>query len=366
MAIVGLNIGAGTGTPACVFQCSKGHANTEQEELPSHVEQGFFDKYWPSVRAASADQASTAASMFDESDKEDADASRVAKLAKTGTEKGGHPGKGPGLRQQGYGQRQSAGSYKRRDRDPAHKHQSWDYDEWSGWDTGNAGSSQTKVLKEEIRQLKESVFALQKAVLRHEDFGNCLKAELTWVMFLRLDMKASVLPSLFQMQQKWRELKESSPEKLTAPMRVDLVKALFKEFGSRLSMLPQQEAQMDTLIKLGWLSREPLKWHYVRWDADHERLRPDDAKEPVAHEKVAAVAGSIQQLAEQPGAVTRFHPSRDIVEKMGGKNLTMSLQTSIHGAPASTMREHLAFLSGLSVTQLVGILANLIQKHING
>ena len=111
---------------------------TLDEELPAHVEQGFFDKYWPSVRAASADQASTAASMFDESDKEDADASRVAKLAKTGTEKGGHPGKGPGLRQQGYGQRQPAGSYKRRDREPAHRHQGWDYDEWSGWDTGSA------------------------------------------------------------------------------------------------------------------------------------------------------------------------------------------------------------------------------------
>ena len=242
---------------------------------------------------------------------------------------------------------------------------------------GHWKCDKVKALKEEIQQLKESVFALQKAVLRHEDFGNCLQAELTWVMFLRLDMKASVLPSLFQMQQKWRELKESSPEKLTAPMRVDLVKALFKEFGSRLSMLPQQEAQMETLIKLGWLSKEPLMWHYACWDADHERLRPDDAKEPVAHEKVAALVGSIQQLAEQPGAVTRFHPSREIVEKMGGKNLTMSLQTSIHGAPASTMREHLAFLSGLSVTQLVGMgvrqerpgrsaLANLIQKHING
>lgn len=39
-----------------------------------------------------------------------------------------------------------------------------------------------------------------------------LKAELTWVMFMKMDMKATVVPDLFTMQQKWREMKDRTPQ----------------------------------------------------------------------------------------------------------------------------------------------------------
>ena len=124
------------------------------------------------------------------------------------------------------------------------------------------------------------------------------------------------------------------------------------------------------------LPKEPLAWHYVRWDPDHERLRADPGREPVPHARVAAIVGSMQRLVAAD-VVTRFHPSREITKQMGGKNLTMSLQTSIHGEAAAGIRQHLQTLSGLSGTQLLGMrvrqdrpgrsaLANLIQRHING
>ena len=224
--------------------------------------------------------------------------------------------------------------------------------------------------------LKDSVFALQKMVLRHEDFGNCLKSELAWAMFLRLDMKATILPCLYQSTERWRTLKENNPEQLKAPMRVDLVKAVFRELGCRLGMILQNEAQLQTVTKLGWFTKEPMCWHYVKWDSAHERLRPDSEREPLPHENVAAIIGSIQQLADTPGVVTRFHPSREIMEHMGGKNLTMSLQTGIMGDAAQSMRIHLHALSDLSATQLIGMgirqerpgrsaLANVIQRHIH-
>ena len=169
-----------------------------------------------------------------------------------------------------------------------------------------------------MKHLKESVFALQKMAPRHEDFGNCLKAELSWVMFMKVDMKTSVVPCLYNMQQKWRELKEKNPEQLKAPMRVDLVRALFKEFSSRLSLLARQDEQMQDVM--GWLQKDPLRWMYMQWDSESERLQPIPNRDPVPFEKVAAVAAAMQQLAES-GAITRFHPSRDLRKRWGDASL---------------------------------------------
>ncbi|CAE7605829.1 unnamed protein product [Symbiodinium sp. CCMP2456] len=334
-----------------------------------HRAQGgeFFDGYWPAVKAAMGGEASTAAppSLAEDEDDEAHDGDRAPKQAKT-TDSKGPPGKGRGQQQQG----------KHRGRDDAQGngsgsgHGGWGDNDWTSWQegrswggngNGNGNGGQIKGLKAEIKQLRESVFALQRLTLRHEDFGNCLKAELSWVMFLRLDMKATILPCLYKMQEKWRELKEKHPDQLTAPMRVDLVKAMFKEMGSRLTLLLQQEDQMETLIKLGWMSKEPLEWNYVRWDADHERY---------------PTKKWWRSLAPFSNWRTCFNPSREITQQMGGRNLTMSLQTCIHGTAAASLREHLQALSGLSATQLIGMglrqdrqgrsaLANTIQKQIS-
>ena len=339
-------------------------SNTQREGL-------FFDQYWPAVKAAQTELSTGPSSAMEAEDEErDEEKARAAKQHKTGADKG-NPGKGRGQQSTGSG-----GYGKNRGRDQRYQ-QRWKSDDWHDWQADEAptASPNVKQMQREIKQLKESVFALQKMALRHEDSGNCLKAELSWVMFLRLDMRATVVPALYKMQEKWRELKEKHPEELTNPMRIDLVKALFKEFSVRLEALCQQEEQMSTLINMGWLQRDPMQWHYVKWDPEHERLRAEPTRQPVTHAKVAAIVGALQQLAT-PDVVTRFHPSRGIVEHMGGKSLTMSLQTSIHGEAAETIRGHLRTLSGLGATQLLGMgvrqdrqgrsaLANVIQKQIN-
>ncbi|CAE7208391.1 unnamed protein product [Symbiodinium sp. CCMP2456] len=296
----------------------------EALDKTTQAEGGFFDQYWPSVQAA---QAAGARQMEEDEDVAKADADRAAKQPRFGEPKG-NPGKGSG---------------------------SWEETEWPEWgnDFSDKWGSDSKESKE-AKEIKEGIFSLQKMTLRHEDFGNCIKAELCWVMFLRLDMRASIVPSLYAMQQKWRELKEKHPEQLTAPMRIDLVKAMFREFAARLENLPQQEEQMAILAKLGWLSKDPMAWHYVRWDPDNERLRADTERDPIPHAQVAAVVGSIMQLVAAD-VVTRFHPSREITKQMGGKNLTMSLQTAIHGDAAASIRQHLRTLSGLGATQLLGM-----------
>ena len=114
---------------------------------------------------------------------------------------------------------------------------------------------------------------------------------------------------------------------------------------------------------------------YLRWDPDAERLVPEPDRPRIGYEKLTAVFESLQTLSAEPGAVMRFHPSRELQERMTGRVLMFSLQICIHGDAARQIREHLALLTGQGVTQLVGMslrperptrsnLANAIQKQI--
>ena len=335
------------------------------------VEAGFFDKYWPSLSSAPTSEG-TMNDQWEEGVPESEDA-RAAKLAKTEDPKSGN-GKG------NTGDRPG----KRRDREESTSHRAWSRQQqpqrqsqkyrgsWQGheWDKDEDGS-----LAKEVENLRECVFALQKLTLRHEDVLSSLKAELSWALFLRVDMKASVVKPLYAMQQEWRDLKEKSPNQLQGPMCVSLVRTLFKEFGKRIEMLPQQTEQLKIVRNLGWMEPEALVWRYVQWGPAAERLKPQIDREGVPLEKVAALIASIQELVAKEGAVRRFHPNRKLEATMGGHNLTFGLQMSICGEASKSIREHLAILSGLAATQLIGMglrperpgrshLANQIQRQI--
>ena len=266
---------------------------------------------------------------------------------------------------------------KRRDRDSRQQSGGqWSKHTWGNWRDQRQGvTDREQSLEEEIARLKECIFSMQKLALRHEDFLCCLRAETSWVMFLRVDMKAGAVPPLYSMQQEWRDIKEKTPDKLTSTMRVALIKALFREFGKRIEMLPKQETQLASLRKLGWMHAEELRWAYVQWDPVNARLIPNKEKEGVSLEQVAAIIASIQQLADREDAITRFYPSRPLEQTMGGRNLTFTLQLSLFGDASGSIKEHLEVLSGLAATQLLGMslrrerpnrsqLANLVQKHI--
>eukprot|EP00439_Symbiodinium_sp_Y106_P049399 s400_g6.t1 len=320
------------------------------------VEMKFFDHSWPAVGAAGA-----------------------TGLASTGLQTQGEHGPGeleglqnrhPWGKGQGQGTRLGRRQAERTDYKPT-----WQRSSDQAWDSWDQHGATKTALEQEVRQLRAELFSVQKLLLRHEDFMAGLKAELTRAMFLKMDMKATVVPALFAMQKKWREMKENTQKLWTQRMRVELIKALFKELSARLLKLPEQEDQMTLLKNLGWYEPETRDWSYVRWDSENERLASEHGREKVGYDKIAAVFESFQVLAGMPNAIVRFHPGRELVEKMTGRVLMFNLQMCIHGEASAQMRSHLALLTGLSITQLVGMsvrperplrsnLANAVQKQI--
>lgn len=71
---------------------------------------------------------------------------------------------------------------------------------------------------------------------------------------------------------------------------------------------------MTVLKNLGWLEPETRDWSCVRWDPGNERLVREQLRE-----KTAVVFESMQTLAAVPGTVVRFHPTRELQEKMTGR-----------------------------------------------
>ena len=134
---------------------------TQQEELQ------YFANYWPSGAASQASTADAAPPQVDIDD-------RATKSARTQE----HHGKRATGLQKGKGHAQG---HQRGGRG-----QGWKRDhQWSSWGN-NHKSHDVDSMTKEIDRLRDSLFQLQRLALRQEDFISCIRAELSWVVFLRL------------------------------------------------------------------------------------------------------------------------------------------------------------------------------------
>ena len=253
---------------------------------------------------------------------------------------------------------------------------------WAQWDQekeqGSSAEELRKVrkeLNEEIKQLKESLFQVQRLSLRHEDYLGAIRPETSYAIFMRMGVAASIVPAIFQAQQGWRTQKEENPESLDVPMRVVLLRCIFREFSARLAKFPEQKATQETMAKLGWIKADTKDWCYLKWDAVNERLKEDNTRDPLPFAQGIATVEAILVLVGQLGPVTRFHPSRRVEETMKGSVIVFSLQTALLGAAAQQLRDHLNLLSNCSITQLMAFswrperpgrsdAANLVQRTI--
>ena len=64
---------------------------------------------------------------------------------------------------------------------------------------------------------------------------------------------------------------------------------------------------------------------------------------------------ALRTLTSEAGLVQRFHPTRPLVNEMAGENLTFVLQVALRAPRTEELHSALEKLSGLSVTQLIGV-----------
>ena len=226
------------------------------EQETEALEDAMFQAYWP---AGVAEAVSTAAP----SEASDG-ASRGQPTPRVGDgNKGQQRGKGPS----------------KEDDDPW---ASWGkakrgWESWGASKTSGQGRSKGE-LQEELMQLRDSVFQLQKLTLRHEDYLGGIRPETSFAIFMRMGIPASIVPALFMAQKAWRDQKEADPTKLDKPKRVVLLSCMFREFAARLEKFPTQTGTIDSMTKLGWIKPETKDWCYLRWDPTSGKASPGPGK----------------------------------------------------------------------------------------
>ena len=247
-------------------------------------------------------------------------------------------GRGKGRNSGGGGGTAAGDDKQRKDQ----KWTSWNQS-WGSRDAGRDSDRQT------IQDLRRQVGALQRPALRHEDAINTLRADCSFVCFLRTHVDASVVGPLSQARSAWAAQKERSPESLTKPTRTVLFQCLVSELLARTVGL--QEESINHLARVGWFNKETQSWHYLRWSQSEKKLEVD-SKPPVPRQLAQDVIQDVVKLSAEEGAIARFYPTRPLQPDLKGEALALLLQFPTRGETADKLISHMNLLCGLAVTQL--------------
>ena len=205
-----------------------------------------------------------------------------------------------------------------------------------------------------IRELQYAMELVQRLLLRHEDAALLARIESSFVMHMRLNVPASVVPMLFAAAGAWRKIKQEEPQKLDRPMRCSLLLCLFEELKTRMEKTVSDADQLSKLVELGWVSvGPPVTWNFLRWDGAQKRQIVDTTRPPQSQAEVLMSLTSVQRLIPKQFVVGRFHPTRPMALEMKGDNLVFLLQTGQHGEAASEVRDHIRRLCYCSVWHLL-------------
>ena len=98
-------------------------------------------------------------------------------------------------------------------------------------------------------------------------------------LFVRSGEKG-MIPVMCQAADKWRQLKEESPEKLQMSLKLAMFKQLLISLYERLTTTQQDAQAMAHAKSLGWLD-EDQSWRILRWNPAQQSLEVDQSCQPV-------------------------------------------------------------------------------------
>ncbi|OLQ02393.1 hypothetical protein AK812_SmicGene14775 [Symbiodinium microadriaticum] len=224
---------------------------------------------------------------------------------------------------------------------------------WHSWRSGPHNA--------EIERLQTQITQLQRAVIRHEDALNLMRQEVSFVIYFRIGVDASIIPAIYRAQAGWRELQRTQPSKISAPMRNDLFECVLKELHRRLKHLEEEASQeaRDHLIRAGWLLTNgstdvsQWQWTYLSWDPARRMLIVNRDRTALPHQRVLDAIGMLMSGAAKPEALTRFQPFRQVTQQMTGESVRFALQYPFLGELARSMYASTLELRNSASTQVV-------------
>ena len=303
-------------------------------------EESFWKTYMPAGIASTASTAGDASmrSATEGGSTEAADSTQGHKE----DDRGGKWYKDQGQRGKGRNSGRGDGGHQQYDASARRKDQRW----------GQTGNDQWGDHSKIIADLKRQIQALQKCALRHEDSISILRQEVSFVVFLRTGVEASIVGPLANARAAWTRQKEQDPKSLTKPMRATMFACWMNELLARAIGLPSKPETIQKLVGIKWLVAEGQAWSYLKWDQEARILVADESRDSVPTGHAVEVLQDIMRCSMDSSAVTRFFPTRPLTPELKGEAITMILQFALRGESSGRLIQHMHTLSGLAITQL--------------
>ncbi|CAE7308635.1 unnamed protein product, partial [Symbiodinium microadriaticum] len=144
---------------------------------------------------------------------------------------------------------------------------------------GGAKLSANDSQRESADWMEHRLTQLTHLVLRQEQVLTHLRQDMMLYLFVRSGDKG-MIPVMCQAADKWRQLKEESPEKLQMSLKLAMFKQLLISLYERLTTTQQDAQAMAHAKSLGWLD-EDQSWRILRWSPAQQCLEVDQSCQPV-------------------------------------------------------------------------------------
>ena len=180
--------------------------------------------------------------------------------------------------------------------------------------------------------LEERMDRLTQMVLRQEQTLSALRQDLMLYLFVRSG-EQGMIPILCQAADKWRQLKEETPEKLGYSLKLAMFKQLMITLQERLTETSKNPQAMDHAKSLNWVDREGC-WRILKWNGTKQNLEIDTTVQPTSTENLLSQIVQVRKAINETSLI-RFKSIRRLTEGVQTEWVTFQIFVSLRpeGSP---------------------------------
>ena len=176
----------------------------------------------------------------------------------------------------------------------------------------------------------------------------------------RADGHEQGLKPLVQASVAWNNQRDTGT--VTCNLRTCLFRLMVQELMARLEKLQGTPQSISEATRAQWVTDNPLKWLYHRWNPALTKLEVDPTQAGLPQDQLISLLEGMDAALKQDSTVLcQFKALRPLSEEMRGESVAFKISVALRGPAAATLHQGFAALDGCMALQLIG--ANLHRER---
>ncbi|CAE7250051.1 unnamed protein product [Symbiodinium sp. CCMP2592] len=165
----------------------------------------------------------------------------------------------------------------------------------------------------EMEWMEYRVTKLIQLALRQEQMITALKQDVVLHLFIRSGPEG-MIPVLCDSAEKWRTMKEESPEKLTFSLKLAMFKQLLISLHQRLTETAKDAEAMAKAKSLNWVD-DQNQWKHLKWNNTTQALEVDSTLRPIPTSDLLAQLVNVRKAVTEE-SLLRFKSVRKLTPEV--------------------------------------------------